>query len=695
MHRFLNISVAIAFTMIAGCGDSSESLKGDTGRRANASQASKGIAVKAISSESLDSICLGYAKPEYHVIYCGAPGKMEVVQALDKVILVGLKHYFTRGADSTPKMVLIRTQEKDVYVDGDSYDGKWLLCAGTETYTTAMGAQKTVWAFCELTDEQKQHFAQEVREREQAERLREEINELSRAKADAESGNPYALTALGFIKLIGLAGEKKNPEDATKCFHLAAGKGCGMAAFHYAGCLSQGLGAEMNLPEAVRWYKSAVEMMSNERESNRTAGEETQRRLADWFRLTYWYSKAPDPLTTGFRNEVGFSCFEREQAGVVAYGTVGTPDRLSANLKYKDFVEQADPGEKAMFAKYLYLCTYDGVADYSREQEWLDVPKVYQWYHELKGIGLEPVLSPGAVFAFGAVVESLADRNAENCTFDEAAKWFTVAANAGHRDAQRKLAAYYSGGKGGAVDLAAAAMWYGKLAESGDVAAMRKLGEVLRDGQGVERDLDKAVMWYKKAAENEDSVAKTNLEAFCSSVVECFDSTALGKAHSSGALDFYRRMEHAVNDDGFGKTGLDIAQDRIGTYYRNGWGGLVSQGLGTSMLQMPNIMKNPRVWIAPTLASAVTGPVATCVFGLQMNGAAVNAGMGTCGLVGQIGIYTGWVNDIANGTKSAITAMDWGGLILISFVLPAVLSLIIHAFVKKLGWVKDGDMKLA
>ncbi len=130
------------------------------------------------------------------------------------------------------------------------------------------------------------------------------------------------------------------------------------------------------------------------------------------------------------------------------------------------------------------------------------------------------------------------------------------------------------------------------------------------------------------------------------------------------------------------------------SFKENKWGGLVSQGIGTSMLQMGNIIKNPRVWIAPTLASAITGPIATCIFRLQMNGAPVSSGMGTCGLVGQIGVYTGWVNDIANGTKAAITGMDWLGLVLISFVLPAVLSLVIHAGVVKLGWVKEGDLKL-
>ncbi|SFU74173.1 hypothetical protein SAMN02910342_01568 [Butyrivibrio sp. INlla21] len=130
------------------------------------------------------------------------------------------------------------------------------------------------------------------------------------------------------------------------------------------------------------------------------------------------------------------------------------------------------------------------------------------------------------------------------------------------------------------------------------------------------------------------------------------------------------------------------------SFKENKWGGLVSQGIGTSMLQMGNIVKNPRVWIAPTLASAITGPIATCIFKLKMNGAPVSSGMGTCGLVGQIGVYTGWVNDIAAGTKTAITGFDWLGLVLISFVLPAVLSLIIHTGVVKLGWVKEGDLKL-
>ena len=131
------------------------------------------------------------------------------------------------------------------------------------------------------------------------------------------------------------------------------------------------------------------------------------------------------------------------------------------------------------------------------------------------------------------------------------------------------------------------------------------------------------------------------------------------------------------------------------SFPENKWGGLVSQGIGTSMLQMGNIVKNPRIWIGPTVASAITGPIATCVFHLEMNGAAVSSGMGTCGLVGQIGVYTGWVSDVASGAKAAITPMDWIGLILISFVLPAILAPLINQVCVKLGWVKPGDMKLS
>ena len=130
------------------------------------------------------------------------------------------------------------------------------------------------------------------------------------------------------------------------------------------------------------------------------------------------------------------------------------------------------------------------------------------------------------------------------------------------------------------------------------------------------------------------------------------------------------------------------------SFRENRWGGIISQGLGTSMLQMGNIVKNPRIWIPPTLASAITGPIATCIFKLTMDGAAVSSGMGTCGLVGQIGVYTGWLADIEAGTKAAITAFDWIGLVLICFVLPAILSWFFGNILRKAGWIKENDLKL-
>lgn len=130
------------------------------------------------------------------------------------------------------------------------------------------------------------------------------------------------------------------------------------------------------------------------------------------------------------------------------------------------------------------------------------------------------------------------------------------------------------------------------------------------------------------------------------------------------------------------------------SFRENKWGGLFAQGIGTSMLQMGNIVKNPKIWLPPTLASAITGPLATCLFHMEMNGAAVASGMGTCGFVGQIGVYTGWVNDVASGVKAAITPMDWVGMVLICFILPAVLTWLIAVPFRKHGWIKENDLKL-
>lgn len=127
------------------------------------------------------------------------------------------------------------------------------------------------------------------------------------------------------------------------------------------------------------------------------------------------------------------------------------------------------------------------------------------------------------------------------------------------------------------------------------------------------------------------------------------------------------------------------------SYPDNGVGGLVAQGLGTSMLQVPNLMRKPILWIPPVLTSAILGPVSTCIFQLRNNGAAISSGMGTAGLVGPIGIITGWSN-MPEGY--AVGAFDWLGMILVCFVLPVLLSWAIGKFMRKKGWIKEGDLKV-
>ena len=129
------------------------------------------------------------------------------------------------------------------------------------------------------------------------------------------------------------------------------------------------------------------------------------------------------------------------------------------------------------------------------------------------------------------------------------------------------------------------------------------------------------------------------------------------------------------------------------TYRENKVGGLTSIGLGTSMLLVPNLLKKPVLWLPPT------GPIATCVFKLTMNGAPVSAGMGTCGLVGPIGVVTGWLTPGEAAITKGLTAitpgaMDWIGMVLICFVLPAILAFVISEFMRKMGWIKEGDYKL-
>ncbi len=119
------------------------------------------------------------------------------------------------------------------------------------------------------------------------------------------------------------------------------------------------------------------------------------------------------------------------------------------------------------------------------------------------------------------------------------------------------------------------------------------------------------------------------------------------------------------------------------SFKENGVGGLISQGLGTSMLQMGNIYKNPRIWIPPTLAGAICGPLSTLIFKLKCQG--VSAGMGTCGLVGPIGVIT---------EPNQNPVLMWTGLILLCIILPSIISVLMTLMFKKIGWIKEGDLAL-
>ena len=123
----------------------------------------------------------------------------------------------------------------------------------------------------------------------------------------------------------------------------------------------------------------------------------------------------------------------------------------------------------------------------------------------------------------------------------------------------------------------------------------------------------------------------------------------------------------------------------IASYKENKVGGLLSQGIGTSMLQVPNIMKKPVIWLPAIIASAILGPVSTMVFHMTNN--ASGAGMGTAGFVGQ---FMTW--QTMAGTESSVTLII--KIALLHFILPGVIAWVVSYFMRKKGIIKDGDMKL-
>lgn len=121
------------------------------------------------------------------------------------------------------------------------------------------------------------------------------------------------------------------------------------------------------------------------------------------------------------------------------------------------------------------------------------------------------------------------------------------------------------------------------------------------------------------------------------------------------------------------------------SYRENGFGGAIAQGLGTSMLQVPNIIKNPKIWIPPIVASAILGPVSTTLLKMESN--SIGAGMGTSGLVGQFGAYAEMSDTVSTPIFLVMVAV-------MHFILPVIISLVVSEWMRKKNWIKLGDMQL-
>jgi uncharacterized membrane protein len=135
----------------------------------------------------------------------------------------------------------------------------------------------------------------------------------------------------------------------------------------------------------------------------------------------------------------------------------------------------------------------------------------------------------------------------------------------------------------------------------------------------------------------------------------------------------------------------------VASWRENKIGGLMAQGLGTSMLQVPNLMKKPVLWLPAVAASLVNGPVATVIFKLKQNGPPISSGMGTSGMVGPIGVIAGWFapSEAAAALGEAAIApsyFDWLGLLMISIVIPAAVAWLVSEWMRKRGIIKDGDL---
>jgi uncharacterized membrane protein len=201
-------------------------------------------------------------------------------------------------------------------------------------------------------------------------------------------------------------------------------------------------------------------------------------------------------------------------------------------------------------------------------------------------------------------------------------------------------------------------------------------------GMGTALLVGPAIKWLMEALGQLIMWATDSTPILMGAVVSVVMGMVLTAPISSAALSIMLGLEGLAAGAACAGCAANMVGFAVSSFRENKISGLVSQGLGTSMLQMPNIIKNPRIWIPPIIASAITGPISAAVF--KMENIKEGAGMGTSGLVGQFGMLT------AMGYSAPVFIQ----ILLVHFLLPAGISLLVSEFMRKKNWIKPGDMKL-
>ena len=241
----------------------------------------------------------------------------------------------------------------------------------------------------------------------------------------------------------------------------------------------------------------------------------------------------------------------------------------------------------------------------------------------------------------------------------------------------------YLGGPAGAFIAALVGAELGKLvSKETKVDIIVTPAVTLMTGMGMAMAVGPGIDWLMTTIGNFIMWATDLVPAVMGAIVAVVMGMALTGPISSAALSIILGLSGVAAGAAVAGCAANMVGFAVASYRENKLSGLVSQGLGTSMLQLPNIIKNPRIWIPPIIASAIAGAVSAAVF--RMENIPEGAGMGTSGLVGQFGTFTAM-------------GFTWGVLaqvVVVHFVIPAVVCILVSEFMRKKGWIKFGDMKL-